>query len=304
MNMSALLVKCFLGFLYCGHGFQSSQWASRDNSNSNTDNRKTESRIAWFHPPNCATSFGSTVTHYANSSLPALERAPLLENWDVFWRKYPMKVWFQGDVIWLPPVDHAKVSADVYERFKGHFVGMFRSPASRAYSSWVDKGQGSGDFHQYSARINGMVTKMLAGQAGGGEWKCFNDETKKWVIWPETCGSNDCVGTDMEGPCQEPNLHLAIKRLREGFKFVGLVEHYALSVSLFHAKFGGDCLIEEFENMRPTLPAANYAAQHMPDNPDAALYAEAEWKFWSDIFQNNVTLEVCKNLCGPYHDYS
>jgi len=82
----------------------------------------------------------------------------------------------------------------------------------------------------------------------------------------------------------EPDLPLALERL-DGFKFVGLTEEFALSVCLFHAMFGGDCLGVEFTNLRP----GNYSDkssnpfENFSDPYDHPLHSTVSEIFWANI---------------------
>ena len=70
------------------------------------------------------------------------------------------------------------------------------------------------------------------------------------------------------------DLREAKARLRTGFAFVGLTDHYDLSICLFHAMFGGAPRDTSFLNTRPTaFFAKGYAAGG--DSDDVLLSAEA-----------------------------
>lgn len=265
-------------------------------------------KIAWFHPPKTATSFGATIMHYANASLPKSEGARFLSDWQRFFRKFPQDVWFR-DVLWKPAYDHAKVTAAVYNEFRGHFVGLFRQPEQRLLSAFYEKGLGKGDPVLYAKRSAGVVVKELAGQEDGERWACWPGlpapEIRKRDIVSRCGGRQALVG---ETP-DEPDVGTALARLREGFKFVGLMEQYDLSVCLFHAMFGGECLTVEFANMRPSAgpptKAPGYTTRMHDVAPlggytdpfDGPLYDLAARRFWQLVGLFNVSRSACRALC-------
>ena len=88
----------------------------------------------------------------------------------------------------------------------------------------------------------------------------------------------------------------ALSQLRE-FAFVGLVEHWGLSVCLYHARLGGPPPITaELANVRPSSAknalreqdtARLHAAlqEHAPSRlvEDSEIYAAGAAKFWADV---------------------
>merc|ERR1719156_455886 len=62
--------------------------------------------VAWFHVPKCGTSFGTTLAHYANSSIPLEARIPDARdpkcgNFEgrCFLKEYPIDQYFNG-LLW------------------------------------------------------------------------------------------------------------------------------------------------------------------------------------------------------------
>uniref|UniRef100_A0A7S0A8L4 Uncharacterized protein n=1 Tax=Pyrodinium bahamense TaxID=73915 RepID=A0A7S0A8L4_9DINO len=251
-------------------------------------------RVAWLHIPKCGTSFGTSLFHCANVSLPEEAHIPAqgtVEGYLVpsFLTQYPLDLWFQGR-FWTKGGNvgsHTEIKEDVWRSFKGHFFAMFRKPSARAYSSWKFFGgthctrQGIYSAN-YAQRILGLATKMVAGQANG----------------------RDCSRCDT--PCEklQPDVDLALSRLG-GFRFVGLTEEWALSVCLFHAMTGSECFPSEFLNVRPT----HYSKSAEPDDEkrffdgyhdpyDEALYERASAIFWANVAKHNVTRERCRHTCS------
>lgn len=264
-------------------------------------------RIAWFHAPKTATSIATTFMKHANSSLPAANIGKLLEYWDPFWEKYPQEEWFK-EGIWKHPCDHDRVTEEAYREFEGDFVGIFRKPLGRLISAYYNKGRGKGDPLEYASRFEGTMTLQLAGQEVG----------EKWIYWPkerfcskspDSTGKNPGGGANFDDVKPTPDIDLALERLRKGFKFVGLSEEYDLSVCLFHAMYGGECLKEEFENMRPGVQGGSARQDYVKsilrdysDTVDGQLYDAAKEIFWNNVKKYNVGRSTCQQLCPQAGD--
>lgn len=212
----------------------------------------------------------------------ATERRPFL-------KQYPPEKWFRN--AWPGSCDTEAVNLKTFFTFKGHFVGMFRQPEQRLFAAYHQLAYGVGDIVKYAKRIEGSVTKQLAGQEPG----------DRWTVWPGgwACGGPASLNN---GSHPKPSLAKAIRRLREGFKFIGLSEEYDLSVCLFHAKLGGECLPAEFEHMRKRGDRRtrynSSRLQGYKDETDGMLYEEAKRIFWENIAKYKVTRERCeKEIC-------
>ena len=85
------------------------------------------SRIAWVHFPKCGTSFGNTLVHWANDSIP--DAASIRDNESNFQQEYPLDTWFRH-IFWEKGSTHKNIgnhygiSRQVYRQFYGHFFGM------------------------------------------------------------------------------------------------------------------------------------------------------------------------------------
>merc|ERR1712166_1729650 len=183
-------------------------------------------------------SFGTSLAHYANSSIPRTAQMPKPAECSTvpevcFTNMYPIEKHFKH-LLWEKNAnwgDHTAISGATFKEFQGNFFGMFRNPQKRMWSSWKQFGAEGEDAGTYGEKIRGVSTKMLAGQAYG--LQC---------TWERRWG------------CEKqmiPDTPTALKRL-DGFKFVGLTEEWDLSICLFHAMFGGECEESEFANMRPS----------------------------------------------------
>ena len=96
-------------------------------------------KLAWIHVPGCGTSFGTTLMHYSNSSLPLAVKADTFEPSKTL-RSYPAASWFPR--FWplnmqLEPsaakmvstfADHRELSEAAYREHEGRLFALFREP--------------------------------------------------------------------------------------------------------------------------------------------------------------------------------
>ena len=133
-------------------------------------------------------------------------------------------------------------------------------------------------FAEYASCVRGCSARMLTGRA---------------------CGDDSAT---LE---QVPDLTArALETLERAVDFVGLTEHWAASICLFHARFGGPCLASEFVNTRPnpdpnaTLDAR--LADAWPGDPvDEAVYTAAAERFWAQIDEHKLSRDVCARQICP-----
>jgi len=284
------------------------------------DMHKCIAHIAWFHPMKAGSTFGATLAHFANGSLPATARMPscgyIDDSFDdacpggdqgpgeFFVHKYPIETWFQN-VFWVrepadyDPGNHRVIRDTDFEPFKHSFVGIFRLPEERMVSAFNHFAEGKGDILKFRQYTLGTVTKMLAGSSPIGTpvvdcsfkyQELFADATD---CSDEKC--NECLRTP------ETDLPKALERLKS-FAFVGLTEQFSLSVCLWHVMFGGECLPVEFENMRKGVEHTNTAMllDELKDHQDPfdnIVYNKASDMFWSNIAAYDVDAAKCSALC-------
>ncbi|CAK9067181.1 unnamed protein product [Durusdinium trenchii] len=296
----------------------------------NKELERCQPYIAWFHVMKCGSTFGATLAHFANSSLPKLAHMPscgsLVDEaedpcpggsqgpYEFFVTKYPKDVWFR-DVFWSnsndpDPGNHRAIPDAAYEIWKGHFVGLFRQPEVRvasAFNHFCEPLIASAEHerinmthavHQFGQFAQGTVTKML-----GGDYGFFgNDPVRcefRFADYYKTdreCHSAACRNCMQSAT--EKDVEKAIQRL-QGFAFVGLTDHFDLSVCLFHAMFGGECLPVEFVNMRKSIYSKDFTKylNGYEDPFDARVFQEASNIFWSNVQRYNVNAETCQRIC-------
>lgn len=204
---------------------------------------------------------------------------------------------------WPMPDIHRDIKDDVFDMLKGHFFSMFRKPSARSFSSYVyfnfqvyeesatpvvacDDVQLNANPDAYKNGTKGLVTKMLAGQQHGGECSAC----------AKMCNS------------AKPDVKKALERLN-GFKFVGITEHWELSMCLFHRMFDVPCHEDWFQNSHPTTYTqfTNVTLDdweyHYEDAADEAVYAKATEIFWKGILRYDVSDETCRRTCTPTQKY-
>mmetsp|Transcript_2049 Transcript_2049/g.3818 ORF Transcript_2049/g.3818 Transcript_2049/m.3818 type:complete len:274 (+) Transcript_2049:263-1084(+) len=263
----------------------------------------------------CGSTFGATLAHFANSSLPKGAHMPSCNHLDAseedacpggnqgpyefFLHKYPEATWFH-QVFWTKsgdpdPGNHRRIDDSDWSRFEGSFVGMFRQPESRMVSAFNHMANGEGDILRFAKYTRGTVTKMLSGYHGP---QCSFEYTPLYLKSDE-CSTVNCYKCVVSA---ETELPAALRRLQTGFAFVGITEYFSLSICLFHAMFGGQCLPAEFANMRKGVEKIDPAVlmEELKGNEDVydgAVYDEATRIFWSNIQKYNVSTERCAQLC-------
>ena len=265
-------------------------------SNNGRNQWHEQRRLAWFHVPKAGSSFGTALAHYANESLPPDARIEpcgpemgehCLEERH-FLSKYPMDTWFK-DVFWEKSGNfggHWPITESAWRMYEGSFYGFFRHPAARSWSAYDHfAAQGVNGFsrltgQQYGERIRGTVTKMLAGQATG-------------ISCQSVTGS--CETLDLE-----PNRQLALQRM-QGFAFVGLTEHWSLSICLFSVMTKTRCLESFFDNSRPSNTSHDLGPLgKVHDDDDTAVYEVASARFWSDIKKYRISSDQCAKICPKW----
>ena len=246
--------------------------------------RPRSERIAWLHTPKCGSSFGTTLLHFANSSLPDAARLPscahdgrLLtpevprEHWRcvhgtpgnctrrdgekcvygqpelTFFQHWPLDEHFRC-IFWEKSRGnvggHEPIDAATYGAFRGRFFGMFRRPGTRIASAYLWYASEFGPQHNSTLPSAAEYARLARG-------------TTVRMLAGQADGEACQSGWYYNARCDAsivPNVPLALERLRDGFAFAGLTHAWAASICLFHAMFGGKCLGVEFENTRPTTP--------------------------------------------------
>jgi len=184
---------------------------------------------------------------------------------------------------------HTGPRADIHNAFSGHFVAMFRDPRTRLISSFEyffhDQCEhlNSSNISAYAQRVEGTVTKQVAGQESG----------VSCLLCPSAA-----VGCDTD---VVPDVTTALARL-DAYSFIGDTDDYASSVCLFHAKLGGECFAEELTNSRPTSSTTNRETLDAElgayaDPYDSIVVGEALRRYRAEKAAYNVTPANCRHIC-------
>lgn len=206
--------------------------------------------------------------------------------------------------------DHRGCGDNDYEDvWRGHGVVMLRQPEQRLVAawragqlSWPDQDSPPANITQYAQAVQGCAVRMLtrgstkfrqAPQASASSALGLKDKRSAVVA----LASKDPLGAPC-GSFQEPSpdeVQTAKARLREGFVFVGLADHWELSICLFHAMLGGHCHRSEFEGVgRPqNLKLLN----GWSDPYDGQLYCEGVATFRRNLALHGVDSDESCQKC-------
>ena len=184
-----------------------------------------------------------------------------------------------------PKVSHDFLSPEMYAEHKGHLVALFRQPEQRLLSQYYDTNElfRAAPFISICAE-NRTPARIME----------IDEFIGRWASW----ATAQITGSI---PPTKEDIPLALKRLREGFAFVGLQEEWELSICLFHAKFGGPCRPVEFLDTRPSDQTSNTSSEYdtsvlngWVDDIDGPIYAEAQSMFYEDLTRFGVSHETCQ----------
>jgi hypothetical protein len=127
----------------------------------------------------------------------------------------------------------------------------------------------------------------------------------------KNCAANMLVGKQCGDRAQgtQADLQLALARVNH-LGFVGLTHEWDLSICLFHAMYGGDCLPVEFSNLRPGVAHGSGdtydlssvgLGDYNPGNEswDFIVHDAAEEVFWKSIRKFDVRRKTCLNTYCP-----
>eukprot|EP00811_Abedinium_folium_P001267 NODE_11158_length_1304_cov_2.140187.p1 GENE.NODE_11158_length_1304_cov_2.140187~~NODE_11158_length_1304_cov_2.140187.p1 ORF type:complete len:381 (-),score=107.69 NODE_11158_length_1304_cov_2.140187:60-1202(-) len=171
-------------------------------------------------------------------------------------------------------------------------VSMFRQPEQRLISDWYYMsaryalGKDANPFFkpsetalEYAQRFQACQVKTLMG---------------------ETCGRRQLSDSLMT-----IGVKVGKMRLAHQFAFIGLTEHWATSVCLFHSMLGGSCHSREFlhdnkgQNSSSGLYDAGYHLGNWTDQYDRLIYRRVLREFWFNVEAYNVSMDNCRvDICA------
>jgi len=242
--------------------------------------------LGWIHVPKTGTSFCNALYHTPVVCEFFPEGVSIADSnkvgaWPPNWS--PLEAWCPGGFTSsLGEVGaHMGLSEYLWELNRGHLVTMLRQPEQRLISAFK---------YEEEMRWSGPTTQREYAeiQAGG-------------TVRQLTRGGQISSG-ELSLPTSD-EVSIAIKRLREGFVFVGITEKWDLSICLFRAMFGGGCVSSDFLNTRPGNSSSGdslYDTSELygyVDVYDGPVYAEAQAMFRQDVQLYAVDEDKCGLDC-------
>lgn len=263
--------------------------------------------VAWLHIPKTGTSFINTLLHTPaicpNFPYNLSDATSVSDSWE-FKTIWKVDLWGDMDYACAGGFSetfregftigyaHQGLSVDHWFANRGHLVAMFRQPEQRLLSDFYAMGPlqvfdpDKGMYWPYSTRT--PSPQEYAEYAAG-------------MAVRQLTMNGLATAFLMPMPSFE-NVQLAIRRLETGFAFVGITEHWDLSVCLFRAMFGGECDTTDFLNTRPTFNSSTTSydtsvLNGWTDNIDGPVFERASELFENSLRLYNVDEDTCTSLC-------
>jgi len=243
--------------------------------------------LAWVHMPKCGSSLANLIIHTPGVCNDLKNEAVVTSSYGINkWHEFMLgnfeRRWHVLHKCKLSKWgNHEGIGRQYDNKYKGHAIMMMRQPEQRIMSQYYHKQLGwKLPWHptpsQFAFGLTGCYVKMLTRDSGSAL----------------ECGQTFSEPTQAE--VQE-----AIRRMKEGFVFIGITEQWDLSVCLFRAKFGGKCLPSDFMNTRHGTKRASTAYDltslgGYKDKYDGQVYAEALKIFYEELHQYNLSEFTCK----------
>lgn len=252
---------------------------------------QTKLPLVWFNVPHSGPAFAHTLLFHACPGWPteALLRLAQGQGLPTFFKEHPLAEHCPAGAFLEASSGHeyrtgghAGVGGPFFDLHAGHFVGMFRHPASRFVDVWEHAVGPLREGDATSAKAHQMTGCYVKTLTGSGQHPCMN-----------------------HAPVTQQQTELAVSRI-QGFAFVGIVEQWTLSVCLWHAMFGGQITPQVFigapaETLTPGA-RPNSLTQGWWDEADAQVYSVAVRRFWSDIEAYNVRPATCQERTKPMRE--
>lgn len=256
--------------------------------------------IVYLHIPESGAGFATTVAHHACGD--RLPENLSVEEPDAFSREWSHVCdaskfgrFTNGNI---PLVESGEELA--------HAVVMIRDPAQRVVSSYF------GDMHDCPEfRAKHKCVEV------GGSWRCAGDvqnadltfSRDPLVMSPVEYGKcvENCTANMMSGRgCStvgEVDVELAVDNI-DKLGFVGLTDEWALSICLWHRKFGGRMLPVEFQKVRQGEFTSRFRGKedydehkllgHWRPESDTAVFQAATRRFWRELARYGINGATCE----------
>ena len=252
--------------------------------------------LAWLHIPKAGSSFGNILYHHPEICPYFPENVSFgmdgIQHEDHFLTMYHRDQLCPGSFspAYLPPAPHHQHDpfGNAYEATIGKAFTMIREPRQRVIADWYDTLEHGRppiehgrpiDAPAFAIRTRGLVVRMLT--------------------------RNGSIRAVPHEPCTTNEVRSAMSRL-DTFAFVGITDHWQLSVCLFHAMFGGAVRASDLINARP----GDYASSKrhgaydvallrgVQDEADFAVYTRALEIFERNLQAFNVTEQGCERMAN------
>jgi hypothetical protein len=257
----------------------------------------------YVHVPKCGSSFATALAHLACGDKIEKEmtvREPGVpskgtEDWNSKCGEGSFARFDSG---------HVPLPRTMSDQELNKVVMMVRSPKSRISSAYIHNLHDCGALQRKYNMLENAPPKLAL------DGKIEPAILAEYATCVHSCTVNMLVGRGcafenkdgLNVPSEEEqasDLQTALSRLRK-FGFVGLTDQWDLSICLWHAKFGGECLAAEFTNLHQAR--VEYDEGSFPESlhlNDQDLYDEAAELFAKELEKYDVTPESCATRFCP-----
>lgn len=198
---------------------------------------------------------------------------------------FPLNEYCKGSLFkWT---NHKGLSNETWaQNYRGHGFTMLRNPEARLVSSWHH------NRHDWPSFMEEQPPQSLREYA-----ELLQGCTVRMLNRVNASKGNYCGLPGLPTPSEVETA----KRRLDGFVFVGLVEHWNLSMCLWRAMFGGLCYGADFTNIRPGNSSAEMKGlEGFVDRFDGAVYAKGK-----EIFERNLReYGVNESSCQPCYAHA
>jgi hypothetical protein len=270
-----------------------------------TEHRETIDPIFYLHMPESGSGWATTVAHHAcKGTIPddllVLEPADFFASWGTSCNRSLFRRFKSG---------HQPLTATTDEGLS-HVVVMIRDPIQRILSGYYN---GFHDCSELRQKYNCKTSELTGNLRCDGDIELEDGSTIRdgaaippldYARCVENCSANMLTGRvcSQKGEVQ---VEQAVDRINK-LGFVGLTDEWALSVCLWHRRFGGKPLPAELNHEGQGFVTSVAGGVGMYNErallgtwkPDveSIIYQAAEKRFWSEIESYQVTRQACNHV--------
>jgi hypothetical protein len=266
--------------------------------------------IYYLHVPETGAGFATTVAHHGcvgaiPEDVSVVEPSEFFDAWGSVCSSSRFAYFQSG---------HDPLPVNL-ESFMSHVVVMFRDPSQRILSGYYNGFHDCMDLQEkYSCVADPAGNLKCEGDVRMRDGSFMRDPERappiEYASCVENCTTNMLTGRRCEdkGPSDVERAEEIIDEIG----FVGLSEEWALSVCLWHRKYGGRMLPAELANSRPgvitTLSggSSKYDTQKLLGDwrpkAERRVYTAATNRFWKDVSQFGVDRRACEREAASLVD--